>query len=63
MSATLATAAYIGATATTCMFFVTGGAIAFGALLTIVATMAFAASIVVYNSFLPQLCPQEKIAG
>lgn len=55
----LAIFAYVGATATTCMFFVTGGAILLGALLTIIATMAFAASIVVYNSFLPQLCPEE----
>jgi len=55
----LAFFAYIGAGATAAMFFVKDGNFMLGGLLTIVATIAFAASIVVYQSFLPQLCKEE----
>ncbi|HCT76447.1 MAG TPA: MFS transporter, partial [Micromonosporaceae bacterium] len=55
----LAIAAYIGAAATIGMFWVKDGNYLLGGLLTIIATMAFAASIVVYQSFLPQLCNEE----
>ncbi|WP_117215693.1 MFS transporter [Allorhizocola rhizosphaerae] len=52
--------AYIGAGATCGFFFVDAGRLWLGAALTIVATVAFAASIVVYQSFLPQLCPEDQ---
>lgn len=55
----LALFAYIGAASTASFFFVTEGRIALGALLTIISTVSFAASIVVYQSFLPQLCKEE----
>ncbi len=51
--------AYIGAGATAAMFFVSGTGYMLGGLLFIIATIAFAASIVVYHSFLPQLCKEE----
>jgi UMF1 family MFS transporter len=51
--------AYIGAAATTGFFFVTEGRVALAALLTIISTVAFSSSIVVYQSFLPQLCKEE----
>lgn len=51
----LAGCAYLGAAATIGMFFVTGDRYLLGGLLFIVANIAYGASIVVYNSFLPQL--------
>jgi UMF1 family MFS transporter len=56
----LAIFAYIGAAATTSFFFVTEGRVALGALLTIISTVAFSSSIVVYQSFLPQISKEEE---
>jgi UMF1 family MFS transporter len=51
----LATAAFIGAAATIAMATVTGQRYLLGGILFLIANIAFGASIVVYNSFLPQL--------
>ncbi|MEV4640156.1 MFS transporter [Actinoplanes sp. NPDC049548] len=57
----LATAAFIGAGATVAMAFVTGERYLLGGVLFIVANVAFGASVVVYNSFLPRLAgPDER---
>jgi len=57
----LAAAAFIGAGATIAMAFVTGERYLLGGLLFIVANIAFGASVVVYNSFLPRLAgPDER---
>jgi MFS transporter, UMF1 family len=57
----LAVAAYTGAAATVAMAFVTGGRYLLGGALFIVANVASGASVVVYNSFLPQLAgPEER---
>ena len=42
------------------MFFLTGGAYLFGGILFMIANLAFGASIVVYNSFLPDIAPPEE---
>ncbi|MEV6932518.1 MFS transporter [Dactylosporangium sp. NPDC051485] len=55
----LALFAYIGAAATTAMLFLTGDRYLLGAGLFLVANIAFGASIVVYNSFLPQIADEE----
>lgn len=52
--------AYIGAFATMAMYWVTGGRYALGSALFLVANVAFGASIVVYNSFLPEIAPPEE---
>ena len=51
----LAAAAYVGATATTCMFFLDGDRYLLGALLLIVANAAVSVSMVLYNAYLPQI--------
>ncbi|HEX2774933.1 MAG TPA: MFS transporter, partial [Micromonosporaceae bacterium] len=51
----LAGTAFVGAGATAAMGFVTGDRYLLGGLLFVVANIAFGASVVVYNSFLPQL--------
>src|SRR5688572_12459273 len=51
----LAATAYLGAAATIAMLFLTGDRYLLGAGLFLVANIAFGASVVVYNSFLPQL--------
>jgi UMF1 family MFS transporter len=51
----LAGAAFVGAGATVGMLFVTGDRYLLGGALFLVANIAFGASVVVYNSFLPQL--------
>jgi UMF1 family MFS transporter len=57
----LATAAFIGSGATIAMAFVTGERYLLGGLLFIIANIAFGASVVVYNSFLPRLAgPDER---
>ncbi|RSM70901.1 MFS transporter [Actinoplanes sp. ATCC 53533] len=57
----LAAAAFIGAGATIAMAFVTGERYLLGGLLFIIANIAFGASVVVYNSFLPRLAgPDER---
>lgn len=57
----LAAAAFLGAGATIAMAFVTGERYLLGGALFIVANVAFGASVVVYNSFLPRLAgPDER---
>ena len=57
----LAATAFLGAGATIAMAFVTGERYLLGGLLFIVANIAFGASVVVYNSFLPRLAgPDER---
>jgi UMF1 family MFS transporter len=59
----LAAAAFTGAAATAAMAFVTGERYLLGGALFLLANMAFGASVVVYNSFLPQLAgPDERDA-
>jgi MFS transporter, UMF1 family len=57
----LAATAFLGAGATIAMAFVTGERYLLGGLLFVVANIAFGASVVVYNSFLPRLAgPDER---
>lgn len=59
----LAGAAFVGAGATVGMLFVTGERYLLGGALFLIANIAFGASVVVYNSFLPQLGgPDERDA-
>jgi MFS transporter, UMF1 family len=57
----LALLAYIGSGATIGLVFLTGDRYLLGAILFLIANIAFGASVVVYNSFLPQLAgPDER---
>jgi MFS transporter, UMF1 family len=57
----LAASAFLGAGATIAMAFVTGERYLLGGILFVVANIAFGASVVVYNSFLPSLAgPDER---
>jgi UMF1 family MFS transporter len=56
----LAAAAFTGAAATGAMAFVTGDRYLLGGLLFLVANIALGASVVVYNSFLPQLASADE---
>jgi UMF1 family MFS transporter len=56
----LALLAYAGALATIALFFLEGGAYLAGGILFLIANLAFGASIVVYNSFLPEIAPPEQ---
>jgi MFS transporter, UMF1 family len=56
----LALTAYVGAAATVGLIFLTGDRFLLGAALFLVANIAFGASIVVYNSFLPQIADHEQ---
>ncbi|MEV6196795.1 MFS transporter [Streptomyces sp. NPDC051920] len=56
----LAAAAYLGAGATTGMFFLDGDRYLLGGLLLIVANASLAVSMVLYNSYLPQIAPPEE---
>jgi len=56
----LAVFAGIGAATTTCFFFIAGSSYLAGGILFLVANLAFGASVVVYNSFLPQIAPPEQ---
>jgi UMF1 family MFS transporter len=57
----LAVTAYLGSAATVAMLFLTGDRYLLGAALFLVANIAFGASVVVYNSFLPQIAgPEER---
>ncbi|NGO48503.1 MFS transporter [Streptomyces ureilyticus] len=56
----LAAAAYVGATATTGMFFLDGDRYLLGGFLLIVANASVAVSMVLYNSYLPQIAPPEE---
>ncbi|HYZ86223.1 MAG TPA: MFS transporter, partial [Bryobacteraceae bacterium] len=51
--------AYTGAVATMAMFFLSGRMFLLGGLLFLIANLAFGASIVVYNSFLPEIAAPE----
>ncbi|TPQ23365.1 MFS transporter [Streptomyces sporangiiformans] len=56
----LATAAYLGAAATTGMFFLDGDRYLLGGFLLIVANASVAVSMVLYNAYLPQIAPPEE---
>lgn len=56
----LATAAYVGATATTAMFFLDGDRYLLGGLLLVVANAAQSVAMMLYNSYLPQIAPPEE---
>jgi UMF1 family MFS transporter len=56
----LALFAYIGAVATMLMYFVADGRFLLGWVLYLIANMAFGASIVVYNAFLPEISTQDE---
>ncbi|MEU9141156.1 MFS transporter [Streptomyces sp. NPDC048404] len=56
----LAAAAYLGAAATTGMFFLDGDRYLLGGALLIVANASLAVSMVLYNSYLPQIAPPEE---
>jgi len=56
----LAVTAYLGAAAATAMFWLQGGAYLVGGALFILANVSFGASVVVYNSFLPEIAPPEQ---
>ncbi|MBB1247195.1 MFS transporter, partial [Streptomyces durbertensis] len=59
----LAVSAYVGAAATAGMFFLDGDRYLLGGLLLVVANVAYAVSVVVYNAFLPQIAlPHERDA-
>lgn len=51
---------YVGAVATALLFFVTSGRYLAGAALYIVANLAFGASIVLYNAFLPEIASADQ---
>ncbi|MHC3471765.1 MFS transporter [Streptomyces sp. 7R007] len=55
----LAACAYVGAAATTGLYFLSGDRYLLGGLLLIVANSSVAVSMVVYNSYLPQIAPPE----
>ena len=52
--------AFLGAAATLAMFFIQGTNYMLGAALLIISNISFGASIVVYNSFLPEIAPPEQ---
>lgn len=56
----LAAAAYLGSGATIAMMFLQGGGYLWGGLLLVAANVSFGASIVVYNSFLPEIAPPQE---
>ena len=56
----LAVAAYLGATATTAMFFLGGDRYLLGGVLLIVANAAQSVAMMLYNSYLPQIAPPEE---
>jgi UMF1 family MFS transporter len=56
----LALFAYTGAAATAAMFFVRGQAYLAGGLLFLIANLSFGASVVVYNSFLPDIASEHE---
>ena len=55
----LAVTAYVGATAAAAMYFLKDGMYQWGGCLFIVANVSFGASVVIYNSFLPEIAPPE----
>ena len=59
----LALFAYIGSIATMLMFFIHGDNWLYGVLILLIANVAFGASIVVYNSFLPDIAEPDERDG
>lgn len=59
----LALFAYIGSFCTVLMFFVEGDRYGLGGVLLVAANLAFGASVVVYNSFLPQISTPDERDG
>src|SRR5579871_1735194 len=55
----LAATAYLGAVATMAMFFLQGSDYLLGGLLFLIANVSFGASLVIYNSFLPEIAPPQ----
>ena len=56
----LAGTAYVGAAAASAMYFLQGDMYLWGGLLFIIANISFGASVVIYNSFLPEIAPPEE---
>ena len=56
----LAATAYTGAAATIAMYCLHGDMYLWGGLLFIVANVSFGASVVIYNSFLPEIAPPAE---
>ena len=56
----LAGTAYVGAAAATAMYFLQGEMYLWGGVLFIIANVSFGASVVIYNSFLPEIAPPEE---
>ncbi|WP_432109415.1 MFS transporter [Streptomyces sp. AA1529] len=56
----LGAAAYLGAGATTGMYFLDGDRYLLGGVLLVVANVSYAVSIVLYHAFLPQIAPPEE---
>jgi len=56
----LALTAFLGSAATVAMFFIQGANYMLGGALLIISNISFGASIVVYNSFLPEIAPPEQ---
>lgn len=56
----LAGTAYAGAAAASAMYFLKGDEYLWGGFLFIVANVSFGASVVIYNSFLPEIAPPEE---
>lgn len=56
----LAGTAYVGAAAATAMYFLKGDMYLWGGWLFVVANINFGASVVIYNSFLPEIAPPEE---
>ena len=59
----LGTFAYLGAFATTALFFVRDGHFLLGGLLFVVANLALGSSVVVYNAFLPEIATPDERDG
>ncbi|WP_214323949.1 MFS transporter [Nonomuraea sediminis] len=55
--------AYIGALATMCLYFVAGDRYLLGGVLFVVANLAYGSSVVVYDSFLPQISTPDERDG
>ena len=52
--------AYVGAGATVAMYFLSGTSYLLGGALFLIANLAFGASMVLYNAFLPEIAPEDK---
>lgn len=56
----LGAAAYVGAAATACMFFLDGDRYLLGGVLLVIANAAQSVAMMLYNSYLPQIAPPEE---